>query len=95
MGREEKKRYRDRDRYREGKGKSHGKREEERDEQNQDKDIEKNEEKGRERGCLSLSVIGVGREKDRKGWRITMEAMGPRENSVLGRWGKRERSKWN
>jgi len=39
---------------------------------------------------MSLPVIGASREKDGKGWRITVEAKGPRENSVLGRWGRGE-----
>jgi len=36
---------------------------------------------------MPLPVIGASREKDGKGWRIAVEAKGPRENSVLGRWG--------
>lgn len=32
-----------------------------------------------------------GGERAKQGWRITMEAKGPRENSVLGAGGKRDR----
>lgn len=34
------------------------------------------------------------REKEKEGWRITVEAKGPRENSVLG-VGEEGMSKWN
>lgn len=55
-------------------------------------DIGKNEGKG-EVVCLSPSLVGVrrkksGREKEKEGWRITVEAKGPRENSVLGVGGR-------
>lgn len=53
--------------------------ERERESENQDKDIGTNEGKGEN---ISPPVIGASGGKDRKGWRVTVKAKGPRENSA-------------